>query len=877
MVDSPTPVPFVGRRDELAVATRALLGDGHGLVVQGAPGVGTTAFARRVVASLGPDVVVLHIRGSVAAAEVPYGAIMPILRDGDPRSLAHPLQALRTAVDHVGGAGGARAVLVVHGAQFVDPMSALVLSSLSARPECTLLLVASAVAALPADLKALVREGALARVEVRPFTVDEVAEYAGTRFERRVTPLLARMLWQASGGRARSLAALLDLLATEPDPVGLLQRWRVGRVPPLETALPTALAWLSAPERAVLDMLALAGALPLDLVQKVTPPAVLDAVLATRLVALDVEPGQPLSVADPVGAAALRGMVGVGRRLSLLGLAFPDGEPEDPTLALAYARWAASCGTPVTPGCAATAAQAAMDDGDPESALAVLDAAGPARVPALEVLRAVANAMLGRAEPAAAALADLAPTAGDALAERAVGWALETAPDLLVGDGPARFAVGPALRAAAPAGWRDLPPMAAVAACAALAEGDVVDAVRPLVAEALRVRDRPSRWRDAVTWRAAEAAEIAGHPLPAGLHEVARDAAALSSRARDGWTQGAMSRVLLDFLADGPYAALAEDDAVDAPEGAGAASAAAAVAQDRGSGGQEPERAVTRDLAAALDAVRSARPGDAVAALAPLAALVRLLDPAGARRVVLAAGALAAAMDGDVDAARAALDAVPAAPAPPRWLPRRAAEVLALLARVALHDEGSLRALASLGAAERDEGHALVAAHALTQAVLAGSAEAASRLEAVAQGLPGWPGELGRRLPAALRDGDAAGLLDLADDAERRGSLETALHLAGAAARAARAGDGADLLRRAQSVEARLAARSMRRQRGRGGAMHRLTPREQEIARLILRGAGNQSVAETLHLSVRTVEGHLSRIYTKLAIGGRDELVALLS
>jgi len=856
MVDPHEAVPFIGRLGELDAATRALLSEGHGVVVHGAPGSGTTAFAHRVVDSLGPDVVALHLRGSAAAAEVPYGAIMPILRDGDPHSLAHPLQALRTAVDHVARAGGARVVLVVHGAQFVDPMSALVLSSLSARRECTLLLVADSVRALPADLAALAREGALARVEVRPFTVEETAQYAAARFGRPVAPLLARMLWKASGGRARSLAALVDMLRTEPDPVGLLHRWRVGQVPPLRTALPTALAWLSAPERALVDVLALAGSLPLGLVQKVTDPPVLDAVLASRLVALDVEPGQPLHVADPVVAAALRGLVGVGRRHSLLRVAFPDGEPEDPAVALAYGRWAASCGTPVTPGFAAVAAQAAMDDGDPESALAVIDAAGPVRVPALEVLRAVALALLGRAATASAVLAGVALADDDALAELAVTWALTTVPDLVVGEGPERLAVGVVLRSVVPLAWRGLPSAEVVAACVALADGDAAGAFAPLLAEAQRVQDEPSRWRDAVTWRAREAAAVTGARLPDPLAALAAQAAAPVGSTRDGRTQGSLSGLLLDLLGDRPHPTVA---------GAGELEP-----------GREPEDAATRDLALGLEALRSARPGDAAAILGPLATVVRLMEQAGALRVVLAAWALAAASEGDVVSARATLDAVRAAPVPRRWLPGRVAEILMAQAGVALRDDGAVRALAALGAEERAGGRPLLAAHALIGAVLAGSSDALTDLEGAAGALPGWVGDLGRRLAAGIAQGDAADLGNLVEDAERRGSLETALQLAGAAARVARAGADAELLRRAQAAEARLAARSTRGHQRRGGAVHRLTPREQEIARLILRGAGNQRVAEMLHLSVRTVEGHLSRIYTKLAVGGRDELTALL-
>ncbi|HEX2805432.1 MAG TPA: alpha/beta fold hydrolase [Kineosporiaceae bacterium] len=48
-----------------------------------------------------------------------------------------------------------------------------------------------------------------------------------------------------------------------------------------------------------------------------------------------------------------------------------------------------------------------------------------------------------------------------------------------------------------------------------------------------------------------------------------------------------------------------------------------------------------------------------------------------------------------------------------------------------------------------------------------------------------------------------------------------------------------------------------------------LTSREREILDLVADGHGNQSIAAALHLSVRTVERHLSNCYTKLGLTGK--------
>lgn len=56
-----------------------------------------------------------------------------------------------------------------------------------------------------------------------------------------------------------------------------------------------------------------------------------------------------------------------------------------------------------------------------------------------------------------------------------------------------------------------------------------------------------------------------------------------------------------------------------------------------------------------------------------------------------------------------------------------------------------------------------------------------------------------------------------------------------------------------------------------------LSEREREIVDLVLESRSNREIAETLVLSVRTVETHLLRVYRKLGVRGRNELAGALS
>jgi DNA-binding CsgD family transcriptional regulator len=55
-------------------------------------------------------------------------------------------------------------------------------------------------------------------------------------------------------------------------------------------------------------------------------------------------------------------------------------------------------------------------------------------------------------------------------------------------------------------------------------------------------------------------------------------------------------------------------------------------------------------------------------------------------------------------------------------------------------------------------------------------------------------------------------------------------------------------------------------------ASARLTAREREIAGLAAGGLSSRAIAERLTLSVRTVDSHLSRVFTKLGVRSRQEL-----
>jgi DNA-binding NarL/FixJ family response regulator len=54
-----------------------------------------------------------------------------------------------------------------------------------------------------------------------------------------------------------------------------------------------------------------------------------------------------------------------------------------------------------------------------------------------------------------------------------------------------------------------------------------------------------------------------------------------------------------------------------------------------------------------------------------------------------------------------------------------------------------------------------------------------------------------------------------------------------------------------------------------------LTPREQDVLRLLARGKSDREIAAALYIGTRTVETHVSNLIAKLGVSNRTEAAAL--
>jgi DNA-binding CsgD family transcriptional regulator len=77
----------------------------------------------------------------------------------------------------------------------------------------------------------------------------------------------------------------------------------------------------------------------------------------------------------------------------------------------------------------------------------------------------------------------------------------------------------------------------------------------------------------------------------------------------------------------------------------------------------------------------------------------------------------------------------------------------------------------------------------------------------------------------------------------------------------------------AERARTELRASGLTPRRRQPTARDQLTPQELQIARLVAEGKTNRYVAATLFVTPKTVEFHLTRVYRKLEIHSRSELV----
>ncbi len=875
------------RRDVAASAADVLRREGPGAVlVVGESGSGKTHLLDAVVRELGDEVEVMAIHTGRSLRSVTYAALierLPKLAPDDVQDRIGVLRALWAELHRIAGEAGRPIVLVVDDAQDLDDGSAGLIAEAVASSWVRLLVAATSRHGVPRDFLDMWHDGIAERIELAPLSLDESRETAEKRLGGSLSVTAANVLHGLSGGNPLHLLALIDEALNAGTLVckrgiWLLTSGFASRGEALADPVRSSMESLSATEREALMLVALTEPLPRAAARALVDRDVLDRL--TDLGWFADASGDGLRIRYQLEADAVRRMTTATRRLHIYRRALSLGGEEirHPAnelrlLELALDTGATLPAAELARGAAAAVrrfrnelglraaalidrpaerslvrgvvARAHLNLGDPESALAALSAA-PAVPSDLRDLLAGSLVKF----TARTAVGELERVDDDA-AE------LERAADNVDGrSGGGMLAFGPGAKESVLRRARLLRALAAVerADFAAVAAALEHDGRLPQAAAA------PAIERNLWLLLDAEA------QLAAGRFEAAARNAGLALSDASGedehfpLEEHGLVRYLAGALLTGDWSSV--DGVLGSYPG----------------GRTRPIVVFGPGLycARAYALLRQGREAEAAVMLRDIVENLELMDPLQLLSVGTALAAWAFAAIGDEAEARQYLARAEQTSRIGSAGMRHLAALHRAGARELLDRGSGLKALDELAEEDRvaeRPGWELLArilafelgAPDTTRrgALLAGSAEgpwaeawgAWARAEAAASG-EGYMGagelfqKLGLYRRARAAYARAAGCFDADGD-------RAAARHAGAAARACEGLPGSgDAGEQEEAILASL----------------RLSRREQDVVDLAVAGLSDRQIADRLHLSVRTVEGHLHRSYAKLGIKSRDEL-----
>ncbi|MBD7996095.1 AAA family ATPase [Arthrobacter sp. Sa2CUA1] len=899
------PTLFLGRASAVrSVAERLTAHAGSsGCLLIGPAGSGKSALMRHVLHVHCEDAYVVHIRGSAFAGRTPFGALTFLLSDLEPDTATHPVLILRGLTELIRGrAAGRSIILVVDNAEELDEFSAMVLSQMVLNRAARMIAAFRDFSAAPAEFMGLWRDGMLTRMDLGPLSAAECSQLAEAELEGPISRAAAEDLAGISGGNPSQLiAAVADYrdcgrIRREGE-VWVLDPERRPAYPRLAAAMLHAVSGLGQGQHNLLEALALCGTLPLKKVLERAESAEVDALQESGLLELAQAHEPVLSLANPSLGAVLRSQLDTDRRRELMSWLGPDSSTSSPWLS---AEWFLSVKGQLPPGLATAGAREANERGNHQAAAAIL-AGDPAALssPAalLELVRAHVGA--GAFEAAADVLSEHRTLIRSSPVDPAACGLLIIENQVLCRDSVAAPAEAPR----AGAGWEGRPALPqppgprghtgvleeAERLLASLDESTVPRAeTAELAAELILARaECHSRHGDyQANMEFLTRIHARGDELGRRLRVLAGawlcEAWAITGRADDALELAAS---LWQLMADAPRGTFedaggtaAKARIVHALLVSGALRSAAELLAHGPGGTEEAELGGTlRQLCDGLLHAYAGRPAAAAAELIPALCQLSAADPMGLKPAAASAAAYAAAVQGRHERAEQLLKTAAAVSGgTPSWALQRTGRHFAVLAEAAL---GSPRAVPELLllADEDDRRQAYsFSLQALLAAVRLGSTGSVERLLDRSCTVQGGFGVLCEDYAKGLGTLDAQLLLQAAAAAGEDGH-ELLAHETGERALEVASGAG-------DRATVRFIHRNRRMNSQEGEAdsevedwLRGLTSRERAIARQAAAGTSNKMIAQELSISVRTVEGHLYQIYSKLHVGSRRELANLVA
>jgi DNA-binding CsgD family transcriptional regulator len=887
-VSEPQRWSVPARSANLEAVRTALTGlDSLGVVITGGRGVGKSSLARTAVSELGPDVWTLQLRSGPSSGTTPYGCLAFLLARLPQAYMGSPTAILRGITSLIkSDAAGRQSVITLDTAGGIDDMSAGVLLNILLTGTARMVAVAPMISDLPADFHWLLSDRRLTEVRLDNLNELQTRQVLLSLLGHRVSASLVSTFHTMVGGNP----LLLKALVTEQQHSGnlvlsdsvwtLRDKVVLDGAASLDDIVRSQWTRKSPEERDVIEMLSCARSVELSRLTTVYGAGVVADMEDSGLLEIDSSDHRWVSLREKYLGDVVRSWLSITRRRELRSLLLGGKEPDPAMMTveelMAFGAWTQECEAELSPAMALAAAEAAVQLFDPHSALKYADALkrnDPQWVPA-QRQKAAAYLLMDLPVQAMAALDDISQPQLDNLDVEEFARVIAAKSRVMVWL-PGHTARVPALLQAArerlgvePGIAKDWPePLAAAANRISLSEfeyqafvGDYAVAL-PALEAAADPRQNPD------TWFRMNSSVI----LMSALSMTGREMDALSlMRHMGGQISDAAEIVgLREKFAGRAYNVLLMAgqwrrciDLLDPPS-----------AREFH---RLPYRSAAAELAAGIAYVYSGRGAVALDSLLSAAAQLELRPVQSMLRAAYAAIAFAYAQIGNAGQSRKYLDRLQRTAGAADHATRSRTEFCADMAARWLGDSDAVTRLKQSARRDIATGTFTLAGISLLGATVNGTEADFRLMEQVAGHRQGPLAEISRLIAVGSRTRDAKTLL-------AGGELAATLELDAVEARcmalavdyARQAGDSIS----ARTAQARLdilaaTVASLPIVPSSGSPL--LTARERQIARLAGRGASNRDIAVEMGVSVRTVEGHLYQVFTKLGVTSRGDLTGLV-
>ena len=875
--------------DAERVRTELLAQDRMGVVITGDRGVGKTLVGRTALAGFGPEVYTIQLRSTGPGSATPYGCLaftlarLPQSSLGSPTAILHGITSLIRD-----DAAGRQCVILLDNAGALDELSTGVLLNLLQTRTARLIATAQRTTDLPPDFYWLITSGQLAEVRLANLTELETLEVLQSALGHRVSTALASQLHQLVGGSPTLLQAVVSEQIERGNLVLSGSVWTLvdevvldGRTA-LEDIVRARYARETPEAREVIDVLSCARTLPLSRLARMYSPGVIADMEEAGQIVVDRTDRHLVTLGDRYLGDIVRNWLSVERRLELRDKVPGHQEQELDELTvedlLAYAAWTHDCHAQLAPAHALAAASAAVKLFDPKFALKCAGSLSPSDPEWAEgqLQKSAAYLQLGLPLQAMSALDDVSERQVNDLEAETFAEFIAAKADCMAWLED-RSGKVPELLRQARVRLQDLSLEEPAASPAALSRAALrldlcefnyfsfIGDFEPMMARltAAATTDVPGadpvhRLRSAIILM--EALSMTGRELDAKklMRELGGQLGEWSNvpRIRENFAWRSYNVLLLSGL---------WRQAIDMLKDA----------SGRAGHGLHSGSAAT-DLAVGLAYVYAGR---GYMALDPLLAAIAQLEVRASLqslRQAYAATAFAYAQTGNSVQATIYLDRARSADGPARFAVSSSTEFCMDMASRWLGDPEAKDRLVRSAEAHFRKGRYTLAGICMLGATVNGTGKDYLYMEEIAGLRQGPLAELSRTVAVGSRKKDAAIMLQAAEQAA---ALELDAVQARCAALAFDFAKGAGLTASANTAYSMLESLSesvpalpiMPRNKG-----PLLTERERQIATLAGNGVSNKDIALEVGISVRTVEGHLYQVFTKLGVSSRSDLLGLI-